>query len=180
MCRHIYDWNIVNCDVKQPIQLNSTHIVQFISSINGKKFGIFVNDAEHVSVLEIYSFDDFRVFIFYHLDGCSYEIRKGISHIYLSLCNRMILLRLCVTLTWHCLSFLGACHTTVSYIFPVYIWYTYWFYQVVGQTIKQDGYDECLYLIENIKMYLWNTDDQLTAKPIASYKTIYLRTANGA
>ena len=24
MCRHIYDWNIVNCDVKQPIQLNST------------------------------------------------------------------------------------------------------------------------------------------------------------
>ena len=23
MCRHIYDWNIVNCDVKQPIQLNS-------------------------------------------------------------------------------------------------------------------------------------------------------------
>ena len=20
MCRHIYDWNIVNCDVKQPIQ----------------------------------------------------------------------------------------------------------------------------------------------------------------
>ena len=24
MCRHIYDWNIVNCDVKQPFQLNST------------------------------------------------------------------------------------------------------------------------------------------------------------
>ena len=24
MCRHIYDWNIVNCDVKQTIQLNST------------------------------------------------------------------------------------------------------------------------------------------------------------
>ena len=24
MCRHIYDWNIVNCDVKQRIQLNST------------------------------------------------------------------------------------------------------------------------------------------------------------
>ena len=23
MCRHVYDWNIVNCDVKQPIQLNS-------------------------------------------------------------------------------------------------------------------------------------------------------------
>ena len=23
MCRHIYDWNIVNCDVKQLIQLNS-------------------------------------------------------------------------------------------------------------------------------------------------------------
>ena len=21
MCRHIYDWNIVNCDVKQPFQL---------------------------------------------------------------------------------------------------------------------------------------------------------------
>ena len=21
MCRHIYDWNIVNCDVKQPIHL---------------------------------------------------------------------------------------------------------------------------------------------------------------
>ena len=27
MCRHIYDWNIVNCDVKQTIQLhNSTRI----------------------------------------------------------------------------------------------------------------------------------------------------------
>ena len=26
MCRHIYDWNIVNCDVKQPIQLNSTQV----------------------------------------------------------------------------------------------------------------------------------------------------------
>ena len=25
MCRHIYDWNIVNCDVKQPIQLNSIY-----------------------------------------------------------------------------------------------------------------------------------------------------------
>ena len=24
MCRHIYNWNIVNCDVKQPNQLNST------------------------------------------------------------------------------------------------------------------------------------------------------------
>ena len=24
MCRHIYDWNIVNCDVKQTTQLNST------------------------------------------------------------------------------------------------------------------------------------------------------------
>ena len=24
MCRYIYDWNTVNCDVKQPIQLNST------------------------------------------------------------------------------------------------------------------------------------------------------------
>ena len=23
MCRHIYDWNIVNCDVKQPIQKKS-------------------------------------------------------------------------------------------------------------------------------------------------------------
>ena len=21
MCRHMYDWNIVNCDVKQPIYL---------------------------------------------------------------------------------------------------------------------------------------------------------------
>ena len=29
MCRHMYDWNIVNCDVKQPIHLtspNQTHI----------------------------------------------------------------------------------------------------------------------------------------------------------
>ena len=24
MCRRMYDWNIVNCDVKQSIQLNST------------------------------------------------------------------------------------------------------------------------------------------------------------
>ena len=24
MCCHIYDWNIVNCDVKQPIQLNNS------------------------------------------------------------------------------------------------------------------------------------------------------------
>ena len=26
MCRHMYDWNIVNCDVKQTIQLNSTQV----------------------------------------------------------------------------------------------------------------------------------------------------------
>ena len=26
MCRHIYDWNIVNCDVKQQIQLNSIQL----------------------------------------------------------------------------------------------------------------------------------------------------------
>ena len=26
MCRHMYDWNIVNCDVKQLIQLNSKDI----------------------------------------------------------------------------------------------------------------------------------------------------------
>ena len=26
MCRHIHDLNIVNCDVKQPIQLNSTQL----------------------------------------------------------------------------------------------------------------------------------------------------------
>ena len=33
MFRHMYDWNIVNCDVKQPIQLNS-----FLSSpIDGFK-----------------------------------------------------------------------------------------------------------------------------------------------
>ena len=24
MCRHMYDWNIVNCDVKQPIHLTSS------------------------------------------------------------------------------------------------------------------------------------------------------------
>ena len=27
MCRHIYDWNIVNCDVKLTIQLNSTQLL---------------------------------------------------------------------------------------------------------------------------------------------------------
>ena len=26
MCRHIYDWNIVNCDVKQPIQVKSSRV----------------------------------------------------------------------------------------------------------------------------------------------------------
>ena len=29
MCRHMYDWNIVNCDVKQPIHLTSVIIVQW-------------------------------------------------------------------------------------------------------------------------------------------------------
>ena len=28
MCRHIYDWNIVNCDVKQPIQLSTPYYTQ--------------------------------------------------------------------------------------------------------------------------------------------------------
>ena len=32
-CRHIYDWNIVNCDVKQTIQLNSTIFV-FYSDVH--------------------------------------------------------------------------------------------------------------------------------------------------
>ena len=26
MCRHIYDWNIVNCDVKQPIKSNQSNM----------------------------------------------------------------------------------------------------------------------------------------------------------
>ena len=30
MCRHIYDWNIVNCDVKQQIQLNPTQLKDFV------------------------------------------------------------------------------------------------------------------------------------------------------
>ena len=34
MCRHIYDWNIVNCDVKQQIQLNSTLITYLDFFIN--------------------------------------------------------------------------------------------------------------------------------------------------
>ena len=38
MCRHIYDWNIVNCDVKQTIQLNSTQQNKFdFSSVAFKK-----------------------------------------------------------------------------------------------------------------------------------------------
>ena len=35
MCRHIYDWNIVNCDVKQPIQLNSTKPVHVTYTMLG-------------------------------------------------------------------------------------------------------------------------------------------------
>ena len=28
MCRHMYDWNVVNCDVKQPIHLtNSPQVI---------------------------------------------------------------------------------------------------------------------------------------------------------
>ena len=30
MCRHIYDWNIVNCDVKQQIQLNSIRLYRVL------------------------------------------------------------------------------------------------------------------------------------------------------
>ena len=29
MCRHMYDWNIVNCDVKQPITHSLTHSLPF-------------------------------------------------------------------------------------------------------------------------------------------------------
>ena len=29
MCRHIYDWNIVNCDVKQPIQQQQQLVLDF-------------------------------------------------------------------------------------------------------------------------------------------------------
>ena len=37
MCRHIYDWNIVNCDVKQPIQLNSFYRIPNIFMENARE-----------------------------------------------------------------------------------------------------------------------------------------------
>ena len=37
MCRHIYDWNIVNCDVKQQIQLNSIPFPMYpVCSLSGR------------------------------------------------------------------------------------------------------------------------------------------------
>ena len=36
MCRHIYDWNIVDCDVKQPIHLTSFCFLIFEDSILDK------------------------------------------------------------------------------------------------------------------------------------------------
>ena len=41
MCRHIYDWNIVNYDVKQPIQLNSTKITIY-ESVQATKKGFAI------------------------------------------------------------------------------------------------------------------------------------------
>ena len=42
MCRHMYDWNIVSCDVKQPIQLNSTQKSNFTFKIELKVITVTV------------------------------------------------------------------------------------------------------------------------------------------
>ena len=63
MCRHIYDWNIVNCDVKQPIQLNSTlHLCVFPADTIGGANVTFPFDALYFWAL----FADNMCYIFYH------------------------------------------------------------------------------------------------------------------
>ena len=36
MCRHIYDWNIVNCDVKQPIYLTLPYLLFQYDQVSNK------------------------------------------------------------------------------------------------------------------------------------------------
>ena len=61
MCRHIYDWNIVNCDVGQQIQLNSIplsrHYIAEISlnvTLNHKTTTIFLQ--HHQFPLPVFCF----------------------------------------------------------------------------------------------------------------------------
>ena len=53
MCRHIYDWNIVNCDVKQPIYLTYLILVKIPEVMEP---GVKKESASPVSVLHIVLF----------------------------------------------------------------------------------------------------------------------------
>ena len=46
MCRHMYDWNIVNCDVKQPIHLTSRQMPTISYPLTLAIFNIGTSDKD--------------------------------------------------------------------------------------------------------------------------------------
>ena len=62
MCRHIYDWNIVNCDVKQPIHLTSPHGHLLHSLIEPISF--YPNTGVKYPKLPVFHYLVFRIVVF--------------------------------------------------------------------------------------------------------------------
>ena len=59
MCRHIYDWNIVDCDVKQPVHLTywRVQIVLNQKLCENQMFSTY-NISEYISIKHIYCMRD--------------------------------------------------------------------------------------------------------------------------
>ena len=60
MCRHMYDWNIVNCDVKQPIHsLTRVGLIfaDFATSLKSTKIDTAKNKAYYTSSLRVFEIE---------------------------------------------------------------------------------------------------------------------------
>ena len=103
MCRHMYDWNIVNCDVKQPVQLNSIRMNQ----VKLPKKEKFVLPREIVAITVIVNSEvlhvqnDFSLHVFLFL---AKNLRCLISGLEFRSLSHMVLLSRCVVMFWNGLS----------------------------------------------------------------------------
>ena len=79
MCRHIYDWNIANCDVKLPIQLNSTkglssRLTQTSNSVGTVWLGLQVLEFALHSNLTVFSHFWYWVWHLSHIEKLSQKL----------------------------------------------------------------------------------------------------------
>ena len=79
MCRHIYDWNIVNCDVKKPFQQQQQHFEFSLPPRSEQVNGAVANEIKHVHSPEVIVILDPKYDLSYkalYLSTCSIALRK--------------------------------------------------------------------------------------------------------